>query len=177
MPDGLDPRRLALAPLGHVLTLAVRRAARVAPRAFARLGDWRASVFVIAPAGFPVVFVLEPTGPEGRIRVVPAGQAPAATARISGPLWLLLGVFDGSLDADAAFFRRDIRIEGDMEAMIALHNATEAADLRLADLLPAPAAVRGPVNLVVNAAAGFGRRVLERYGETQARRRTLERAA
>ena len=51
----------------------------------------------------------------------------------------LLALFDGSLDADAAFFARSIQVEGDVGAVMALHNALESTDLRLVDLLPLPA--------------------------------------
>ena len=151
-----------LTPLNLVLTAALRRAARAEPGAFARLGAYRDTVFVIAPSGAPVVFVLQPRGPEGQISVVPAAASPKGDARISGPLSLLLAVFDGSLDADSAFFQRDIRVEGDMEAMVALHNAMDAADLSLIDLTPAPAFAREPLGRVLTAGAGFTRRVLER---------------
>ena len=40
-----------------------------------------------------------------------------------------------SLDADSAFFSRAIRVSGDIEAVMALHNTLEAAELTLADLL------------------------------------------
>ena len=157
-----DARRLALAPIGLALTAALRRAARVNPDAFERLGDYRDAVFVIAPAEAPVDFILEPTGPRGRISAVPRDGAVTGVARISGPLLQLLGVFDGSLDADAAFFRREIRIQGDMEAMTALHNVMDAAEFQLIDLAPTPAILRAPLGRALSVGAAFARRVLER---------------
>ena len=74
-------------------------------------------------------------------------------ARIEGPLSALLGLFDGSLDADAAFFSRTIRVSGEIEAVMALHNTLEAAELTLADLLGLP----GPANRLANQAVRFAR--------------------
>ena len=72
-------------------------------------------------------------------------------ARIEGPLGALLGLFDGSQDADAAFFSRAIRVSGDIEAVMALHNTLEAAELTLADLL----GLSTPAGDVANAALRF----------------------
>ena len=46
-------------------------------------------------------------------------------ARIAGPLSALIGMTDGSYDGDALFFSRDIEIDGDMEAVVALRNAID----------------------------------------------------
>ena len=157
-----DGARLALAPLSLVLTTALRRAARLNPDAFDRLGAWREAVFVIAPAEAPVDFDLKPRAVGGAITARPRDPGRRYVARISGPLLALLGVFDGSLDADGAFFRREIRVEGDVEAMITLRNVMDAADLRLSDLVPAPSVLRRPLGRVVDGGFAFARRVIDR---------------
>lgn len=50
----------------------------------------------------------------------------------------LIGLFDGTIDADSSFFGGDIRMEGATDAALALHNALEAADLRVSDILGLP---------------------------------------
>ena len=160
-----DAQGLALAPLGLALTAALRRAARASPDAFDRLGVYRGAVFIIAPTEAPVDFVMEPRGADGRIAVLPRDVSRLCVARISGPLLLLMGVFDGSLDADGAFFRREIRVEGDTEAMITLRNVMDAADFQLIDLVPTPAVLRVPLGRAVGGAAGFARRVMERAAQ------------
>ncbi len=50
----------------------------------------------------------------------------------------LLALFDGSLDADSAFFGRTVQVDGDTGAVVALHNALEAANLSMTDLLGLP---------------------------------------
>jgi predicted lipid carrier protein YhbT len=37
----------------------------------------------------------------------------------------LIGMTDGSYDGDALFFSRDIHVDGDMEAVVALRNAID----------------------------------------------------
>lgn len=141
-------------PVNLVLGAALRRIARRRPEVFERLGRFRSAAFVIAPAELPVAFRLEPDPARGRVRVVRRNDPSPAAARISGPLAELLGLFDGSLDADAAFFSRTIDVEGDTEAVVALHNTLEAAELTLADLLGLPALAQGPLD--------FGLRVVRR---------------
>ncbi|HEX5380043.1 MAG TPA: SCP2 sterol-binding domain-containing protein [Phenylobacterium sp.] len=129
-------------PVEVLLTRATRRLSRLHPDAFARLGPFQGSTFRIAPTDFPVAFDLSPHPVHGRVSVVRPGAAHCGVARMSAPLADLLALFDGSLDADAAFFSRSIQVEGDIGAAMALHNALESAELRLSDLLALPAGNR-----------------------------------
>lgn len=136
-------------PVEFALTQALRRVARCRPDAFERLGGHRDSAFVIAPDELPVCFRIEPRGPRGAVRVVRRSDPRRCAARISGPLATLLGLFDGSSDADASFFGRTVRVQGDTDAVVALHNSLEAAELDLADLAgPAAPALRLFASLV-----------------------------
>ncbi|MFN3582667.1 SCP2 domain-containing protein [Phenylobacterium sp.] len=143
-------------PVEIALTLALRRLARRRPEVFERLGPARGAVFVIAPWELPVCFRLGPRGADGWVNVVQDNEACACDVRIEGPLRTLLRLFDGSADADAAFFSRSLVVSGDTEAAMALHNAIEAAELDLAELTGAAApAVRRLVRAVA-----IGRRFL-----------------
>ena len=72
------------------------------------------------------------------VRTLPAN----IDARIAGPLSALIGMTDGSYDGDALFFSRDIEIDGDMEAVVALRNAID--DSRV-DFLKESVAWFGPL--------------------------------
>ncbi len=122
-------------PVESLLSVALRRVARQRPDVFERLGSFQDASFVLAPDELPVAFRLAPRGTSGTVRVARRADPAPCTARIAGPLASLLGLFDGSIDADAAFFSRSIRVEGDIQAVMALHNTLEAAELTLADLL------------------------------------------
>lgn len=119
-------------PVEFTLTRALRRLAARRPDVFERLGKFSRAAFVIAPQNFPVCFRIEPSGLRGSVRVVP--EDARADVRISGAWTTLLRVFDGSHDADAAFFARDVLVEGDTDAAMALHYAVEAAELDLIQL-------------------------------------------
>lgn len=146
-PSGRGPTRTRLLagamiaarpPVELALTAALRRAGRLRPDIFERLDGIGDGAFLIAPSELPVAFRLTPRVRTGSVRVVRRDDPGPFLARISGPLMELLGLFDGSLDADAAFFSRRIDVAGDTGAVVALHNALEAADLSMADLLGLP---------------------------------------
>lgn len=141
-----DAMLLLRPPVELALTAALRRVARRRPEVFERLGEAGDVSFVIEPTDFPVGFRLTPSGRRGRVVVVRKGDPAPAAARISGPLATLLALFDGSGDADSAFFSRQIRVEGDTGAVVALHNTLEAAELTVADIVGAPAALHPAVN-------------------------------
>lgn len=139
-----DALLLLSPPVNLAMTVALRRVARLKPGVFERLGGFSEATYLICPAELPVAFCLRPHPVRGQVRVAP--RETPATARISGPLIELLGLFDGSLDADSAFFARTLEVEGDTGAVVALHNALEAAELSLADILATPAFAAPPVN-------------------------------
>ncbi|MDO8802340.1 SCP2 domain-containing protein [Phenylobacterium sp.] len=151
-----DPAGVLMAlrpPVEWLLSSALRRVAQRRPEVFERLGAFGDAAFLIAPDGSPVAFRLAPEGAAAGVQVRRRDDRSPCAARIEGPLGALLGLFDGSQDADAAFFSRAIRVSGDIEAVMALHNTLEAADLTLADLL----GLSAPAGDVANAALRFVR--------------------
>jgi len=133
-------------PVNLLLGAALRRVARLNPDVFDRLGKFQRAALLIAPTEMPVAFRLEPAADRGRVTVVRPDDSAPIVARISGPLEELIGLFDGSRDADSAFFSRSIDVQGDIDAVVALHNALEAAELTLADLLGVPAFARAALD-------------------------------
>lgn len=129
------PGRLLKAPLEHCLTSAVRKLARRRPGLFEKLGPYRSVTFVLAPAGLPLAFRLRPDGSDAVVQVVSTRAPGPYTVRIAGELRMLISVFDGSCDADSAFFSRRIRIDGATDAALALHNILEAAALKPSDVV------------------------------------------
>ncbi|OHB35386.1 MAG: hypothetical protein A2882_12765 [Phenylobacterium sp. RIFCSPHIGHO2_01_FULL_70_10] len=127
-------------PVEVLLDRAIRRTWRRSPAAFGRLGRYQGCRYLIAPTDLPVAFELRLESGGGQVRVVRRGPAPGCVAAVAGALADLLALFEGSADADAIFFSGALDVTGDTAAVMALHNALEAADLRLADLL-VPAAL------------------------------------
>ena len=52
-------------------------------------------------------------------------EKPAHDAAIAGTFFRLLDMIDGELDGDALFFTRDLKVEGDTEAVVTLRNALD----------------------------------------------------
>ncbi|ADZ68989.1 Putative lipid carrier protein-like protein [Polymorphum gilvum SL003B-26A1] len=133
-------------PLELALTRLVRQFVQRRPDLIARLGATAQVPIAVSPSDLPVAFVVRLGGRQSRIDVVNRDRIEGAAARIEGPLLILLGLFDGSYDGDAAFFARDITIEGQTEHVLALRNTLEEADLTPAEFV----GLNGPVAEIVN---------------------------
>ncbi len=121
-------RPLPLAPLQPLLALLVHRIRQHHPGIFERLDGHAEKRFGIDPTDLPFAFVLEPKRLRPRlvaVRTLPAGL----DVRIGGSFACLTGLIDGDLDGDALFFSRDVVIEGDIEAVLALRNAIDDAQV------------------------------------------------
>lgn len=126
---GTALRVLPLAPLQPILAAILRAIVRRHPGIAERLGEHAAKKFAVEPSDLPFAFLLEPfvVGPRLTARrTIPRG---AVDVRIAGPFTMLLGLLDGTYDGDALFFSRDITVEGDMEAVVALRNAIDDAGI------------------------------------------------
>lgn len=136
-------RPLPLAPLGLALTALSRRLSARHPGMLRRLGNYAAHAVLLDPTDLPFVLRMEPaSGP--RVTVYRRGRAPAAVARIAGPLAALTGMLHGRYDGDALFFSRDLTIEGDTAVVLALRNALDDAELDLSAELATLAGPFGP---------------------------------
>jgi len=131
---------MPLAPLSLSLTAYSRKIAKSHPGLFRRLGDYGYTRFVLDPTDLPFVLCLEPNG--GIPNVIVTHGRGEGTARIAGPMAALLGLVHGTFDGDALFFSRDLVVEGDTAAALALRNAVDNAELDLSKEL---ARISGPL--------------------------------
>lgn len=123
-------RFLPLSPVSLALTRLTRNMAGRHEAMFRRLGEHANATFLLDPTDLPVTLCLEPRA--GRPKVTLHRRPPMADARIAGPLAALVGLVHGAYDGDALFFSRDLVIEGDTAAALALRNAVDDAELDLA---------------------------------------------
>ena len=142
-----------LAPVALALNRLARRVARSHPSMFRRMGPHAHARFEIDPTDLPFVIVIEPRG--GAPLVALSRQPKPCDARIAGPLAALLGMVHGAYDGDALFFSRDLTVEGDTSAVLALRNAIDAAELDLGAEL---AEALGPASGLVRRLTEFGER-------------------
>jgi predicted lipid carrier protein YhbT len=87
-------------------------------------------IFLIEPTDLPIQFLIRFDSPTPIV----CQRRPAACAwdaRIAGPISSLVAMANGALDGDALFFSRDITIEGDTDAILAMRNAVDAAEINL----------------------------------------------
>lgn len=135
----LAMRPLPLLPLQLALTGVLQRIVARNPALFDRLGGHARARFGIRPTDLPFGFVVEAVPP--RLTVV--RELPQALdARISASLANLLALLEGRVDGDALMFSRELVIEGDVEAVLALRNAIDDSQL---DLVNEFAALFGPL--------------------------------
>jgi O2-independent ubiquinone biosynthesis accessory factor UbiT len=148
---GAAALRLApLTPLSLAGAHLVKSLVRRHPSLFARLGHLADKTFLIDPTDLPFVFRLAPLPDAPRLEAVRRDDAGDWDARIAGPLAAMLGMVHGVYDGDALFFSRDLVIEGDTEAVLALRNAVDNEEI---DLATEAAALFGPLEFLASAPA------------------------
>jgi predicted lipid carrier protein YhbT len=119
---------LAPVPLALLQPIFARIATHVAeerPELFNRLGAHAGKRFLIDPINLPFVLVLTPEPERPHMTAHRRHERPAHDAAIAGTFFNLLDMIDGSLDGEALFFSRDLRVSGDTEAVVALRNALD----------------------------------------------------
>ncbi|MBV2361625.1 SCP2 sterol-binding domain-containing protein [Thalassococcus sp. CAU 1522] len=126
-------RPLPLLPLSRLLTGLSRRVARRHPGLFARLGPHAKARFLLVLTDQLFRLLLEPLPQAPRITALRPAATPAHDACITGPTAAFLGMMHGTLDGDALFFSRDLAVEGDTAAVLALRNALDDAELDLSE--------------------------------------------
>ncbi|WP_239113181.1 ubiquinone anaerobic biosynthesis accessory factor UbiT [Shimia biformata] len=147
-PAALALRLPPLAPLSVALTALARRITRRHPELLTRLGSDGAARFVIDPTDLPMVLQFDLRASEPHIRVL--RRDPGGDARIAGPMAALLGLVHGVYDGDALFFSRDLVIEGDTAATLALRNAIDDAELDLSEEIDAlPMTLSRPLRALI----------------------------
>lgn len=129
----LAPVPLAL--LQPILHFAARHVAISRPELFARLGPHLNKRFLIDAVELPFVLMLVPNPAKYSLRAYRRHQQPPHNAGISGAFLDLFDMIDGSLDGDALFFNRALRITGDVEAVVALRNALDDSDGNIVDTI------------------------------------------
>ncbi|MCL4710987.1 MAG: SCP2 sterol-binding domain-containing protein [Pseudorhodoplanes sp.] len=150
------PRRLLsivpLAVLQPVLDRIASHVARARPRLFARLGPHTDKRYLIDPVDLPFVLVLIPNSARPFLKAYPRNDKVDYDAGIAGRFINLLTMIDASLDGDALFFTRDLRVVGDVEAVVALRNALDDCDGSIVDTITAAfGPLAGPAGLALSA--------------------------
>ncbi len=138
---------------------------------FERLSGLGKPLFLIDPIDLPFMFLLSGDPKAPRLTAIDDDEGVKVTATIRGPLLNLIDLLEGRIDGDALFFSRDLIVEGDTEAVVALRNAVEGAEIDIiADLLSLFGPLAGPAKLLASA----GRRFFSRRAKNM---ETLRRAA
>ena len=128
------------------------------PDMFERLSCIENPVFQIDPTDLPLVFEFSANPADAYLRVARVASG-REIATIRGPLPSLIELLEGSVDGDALFFSRTLTIKGDTEAVVALRNAIDDADIDLrVDLL----ATLGPLATPAHHALSLGERIYAR---------------
>lgn len=149
---------LPLAPLQPVLRRIVTHVARTHPEIFERLGPHAAKRFLIDPVDLPFVLLLRPDPYRPRLTAHRRDIVIDSQAMISGRFFKLFDMIDGALDGDALFFTRDLKVGGDIEAVVALRNAIDDADEDMASAIAgAFGPLREPLLALLKLARGFGK--------------------
>ncbi len=131
-PLAMAAKAMPLAPMTLLLTRLARQLVARHPGMQRRLGNHAQRRFLLDLIDLPFLLLLEPGGATPRVTALSRRHPPAHDIRIAGPTAAFLGLVHGSMDGDALFFSRDLVIEGDTAAGLALRNAIDDAELDLA---------------------------------------------
>ena len=136
---GFLVRPLPIAGLQPLLRYAMQRMKNRHAEVFDRMAANGEMAFLIDPIDLPFAFELNIVpSPSSLYAIERPSQLPAhMSAAIRGSLMSLLALIEGRVDGDALFFSRDLMIEGDTEAVLALRNAVDGADIDIIEDLSA----------------------------------------
>lgn len=149
-PGGLVSKLVPQTLVQSFVNAVTRAVHRRYPDLHGRMRDSGDFSFLIDPVDFPFRFLLQFDEDAPRISVLDAAdEATQADAAIRGRVSDLVGVLQGKADGDALFFSRNLVVEGNMEATLALRNAIENAEIDLSSMLgPFGAAARAGTRAV-----------------------------
>ena len=148
---------LPLMPLERLIARAANQIAKQHPEFFDRLDEYASKSFAIIPTDLDWIALLAFHNQKVQIRLSRSLEAlPHRDVIITAPFLSLLSLMDGEEDGDALFFSRDLTIEGDTEAVLALRNALDDAEI---DFIHECAHMAGPLSKAVEAG---GKSALER---------------
>jgi len=152
---GLLLAAMPLALIQPVLTHIAAHVARSRPELFSRLGPHSEKLFMIDPIDLPFVLLLRPTAERPYLVASRRHPRPKHDAAIAGSFLNLIGMMEGSLDGDALFFSRDLRVSGDTEAVVALRNALDDVEGSALDsIIAAFGPLAAPLQLGLSALRG-----------------------
>lgn len=159
---GLAARPLPPAVIEPLASAALAAIHRRHPGVFERLDGIDNPSFRIDPVDLPFVFLLRPDPERPTVAVRREADDEPASATIRGPLLALIELLEGRIDGDALFFSRELVIEGDTEAVVALRNAVDGAEIDLlGDVLSVLGPFAGPARRVAEGAASLAGRFAE----------------
>ncbi len=147
---GMALRHVPLPVFQLPLALAMRAVRRRHGSVFERLEDLDEPVFVIDPVDLPFRFLLRASAKQPSLRAIAKDGHVDAKASVRGPLKSLIKLLEGRIDGDSLFFSRDLVVDGDTEAVVALGNAVEGSEIDVVrDLLAPLGPLSGPAARVV----------------------------
>ncbi len=126
-------RPIPLKILQPAINRAVSKVIEKNPQIFDRLATNGNKSILINPTNLPMVFLFKPNHLNPSVYAYRNENGLSYDASISGSVLTLLSMIDGELDGDALFFTRDIVINGDTEAIVALRNAFDDVDGSIAN--------------------------------------------
>lgn len=149
------PVRLMQPILNGLLSIILRRH----PNCLERIADWGKAHILIDPTDLPLTILLRPDPRHPSLTALSRENPVEADAVIRGTLAALIELVEGRVDGDSLFFSRELIIEGNIEVILALRNAVDAADINVISDI---SAVLGPMAGPFRAAAVAGKRLATR---------------
>lgn len=134
-----------------LLDVALQRILLRHPDVFERMSGLDTPVFLIDPVDLPWRIMLHADALRPTMRLIGADRDVPHAAMIRGSAAALLSLLEGTCDGDALFFSRELIIDGDTEAVVALRNALDNAEIDLfEDIVTAFGPLATPLRIVMD---------------------------
>ncbi|MGV3278801.1 SCP2 domain-containing protein [Rickettsiales bacterium LUAb2] len=129
---GLGLKKVPTPLIQFFLTYSLKKMHTKYIRIFEKVGESNENSYLIIPTDVPFNFylVIDKLAPSLTL-VEKEDTTIEASATIKASLENLLQMFEGKLDGDAAFFSKDLIIEGSTAAIVALRNAVDGEDINI----------------------------------------------
>lgn len=126
---GFFIKKIPVPVIQFFLNYSMQKMHKKYPRIFEKFDNSTDNTFLIIPTDLPFNFKLTIDPQHPTLKLVNNNYDETVSASIKASIENLLKMFEGNLDGDAAFFSKELIIEGSTAAIVTLRNAIDSEEI------------------------------------------------